>query len=79
MNQKTAKPQQVPLDQDSVYTTEQAAAFLSCSVPFLEAARVRGDGPPFSKLGPRLIRYRKSALLAWLAKREVHSTSEEPK
>jgi len=62
-----------------VLTTEQAAAFLSCSVQFLEIARCKGGGPPFSKCGPRLIRYRKSALLAWLAQREVRSTSEEPK
>lgn len=60
-----------------VMTTEEAAAFLQCSTQYLEIARVRGDGPPFSKLGRRLIRYRKSALLAWLTKREVASTSEE--
>ena len=60
-----------------VMTTSECAAFLQCSTQHLEISRLRGDGPPFSKLGRRLIRYRKSALLDWLAKREVTSTSAE--
>ena len=62
-------------DAPEVMTTEEAAAFLQCSTQHLEIARLRGDGPPFSKLGRRLIRYRRSTLLDWLAKREVTSTS----
>jgi len=58
-----------------VMTTEEAAEFLQCSVAHLEIARTRGGGPPFARLGPRLIRYRKAALLAYLAKGEVTSTS----
>ena len=58
-----------------VLTTEQAAEFLQCSVEHLEIARTKGGGPPFSRLGPRLVRYRKAALLDYLAKREVTSTS----
>jgi predicted DNA-binding transcriptional regulator AlpA len=61
-----------------VMVTSEAAAFLQCSTQHLEIARVKGDGPPFSKLGRRLVRYRKSTLLAWLAKHEVTSTSAEP-
>ena len=60
-----------------VLTTEQAAAFLGCSTQFLEIARCKGGGPRFSKLGPRLIRYRKAALLEYLASREITSTSAE--
>lgn len=60
-----------------VLTTEQAATFLGCSTQFLEIARCKGDGPPFSKVGRRLIRYRKSTLLRWLEKNEVTSTSAE--
>jgi hypothetical protein len=60
--------------QPEVLDTLDAAALLRCSRQFLEGARVRGDGPPFSRMG-RLVRYRRSALLEWLAKREVSSTS----
>ena len=59
-----------------VMDTAAAAAFLSCSTQFLEIARLRGGGPPFSKLGPRLIRYRRQTLLEWLARSERNSTSE---
>ena len=58
-----------------VLTTEQAAALLGCSTQFLEIARCKGGGPPFSHLGRRLIRYRKSALLQWLEENQVTSTS----
>ena len=54
-------------------TTAQAAEFLNVSIPFLELCRRRGDGPPFHKLTDwpnGAIRYRKSALEAWLAERE---------
>lgn len=64
------------LDAQEVMTTAEAAAFLQCSIQHLEISRVRGDGPPFSRLG-RLVRYRKSALLRWLEKNEVTSTSAE--
>jgi len=58
-----------------VMTTEEAAEFLQCSVAHLEIARTKGGGPPFARLGPRLIRYRKVTLLAYLAEREATSTS----
>jgi excisionase family DNA binding protein len=57
-----------------VLTTAEAASLLRCSRQLLEGMRVHGGGPPFSRMG-RLVRYRRSALLAWLAKREVTSTS----
>ena len=60
---------------DEVWTTAEAAKFLRCSEQHLEASRVRGDGPPFSRLGTRIVRYRKSAILRWMAEHEVASTS----
>ncbi len=62
---------------DEVLTTSEAAEYLKCSEQHLEASRVRGDGPPFTRVGSRIIRYRKSAILAWMAAREVASTSAE--
>lgn len=61
--------------QPEILTTAEAAALLKCSKQYLEGARLRGDGPRFSKIG-RMVRYRRSSLLEWLAKREVSSTSE---
>jgi excisionase family DNA binding protein len=59
-----------------ILTTKEAAALLGCSRQLLEGARVRGDGPPFSRIG-RLIRYRRSTLLEWLSKRQFKSTSDK--
>jgi hypothetical protein len=58
------------------FTTRETAEFLSVSVPFLELCRKRGDGPPWYRLSNTptgAVRYRRSALEAWLAGRErVH-------
>ena len=40
-----------------------------------ERKRIRGDGPPFVKIG-RLVRYPVSELDAWLAAHLRHSTSD---
>lgn len=44
---------------------------------FLEIAAVRGDGPPFVKIG-RLCFYRPSDLEHWLDTRTVSSSSDVP-
>jgi predicted DNA-binding transcriptional regulator AlpA len=62
-----------------ILTTKEAAALLGCSTQYLEIARVRGDGPPFAKIGSRLIRYKRSTLLDWATKREFKSTSDKGK
>lgn len=43
---------------------------------FLEVAAVRGDGPPFIKIG-RSVRYRVSDLRGWIEDRRVTSTSQQ--
>lgn len=43
---------------------------------FLEVAAVRGNGPPFIKLG-RAVRYRVGDVRAWIDARRVASTSQE--
>jgi len=52
-------------------TTVEAAQYLKLSRQFLEVARHRGDGsgPAFIKL-QRAVRYRRSALDAWMAKHD---------
>ena len=55
---------------DPEFNTAEAAQFLGSSVPTLERLRASGGGPRFAKYGPRTIRYKRSALLAW---REAHT------
>ena len=57
-------------------TTEQAAEYLGVSKSWLAASRVRGDGPPFYKLG-RTVRYIRATLDEWTREREVRSNVEE--
>ena len=52
-----------------------AADITGISVSSLQKMRVRGDGPPFAKLGNR-VRYRVSDLESYIADRVVHSTSQ---
>lgn len=46
-----------------------AAAMLGIGYTTLRRMRMRGDGPPFVVLGSRLVRYRESDLVRWLAGR----------
>ena len=55
--------------------TEQAAEYLGVSESWLAGSRVRGDGPPFYRLGGA-VRYIRSALDAWASKRHVVSTAQ---
>lgn len=55
-----------------------AAAFLGLSASTLAKMRLRGDGPPYSKAGQRVVVYDVADLDAWLASRKRRSTSEDP-
>lgn len=48
---------------------------LRVSLSWLAKARMRGDGPPFIKLGEKSIRYSEAALLQWMKGRQRLSTS----
>ena len=56
-------------------TPKEAAKVLKVSASWLAKARMRGDGPPFIKIG-RAIRYSEIALLQWMKFQERMSTSE---
>ena len=60
---------------ERLLTPKEAAVFLRVSTSWLAKARMRGDGPPYAKLG-RSVRYRKDALAQWLKSRARLSTSE---
>jgi predicted DNA-binding transcriptional regulator AlpA len=60
---------------DRLLTPKEAAIFLRVSTSWLAKARMRGDGPPFVKIG-RSVRYAESALLRWMKVHQRLSTSE---
>jgi predicted DNA-binding transcriptional regulator AlpA len=63
------------LQSETILRTPEAAAYLKLAQPTLEKYRVRGEGPPFVKIGPRVVGYRRTDLDAWLANRVCMSTS----
>ena len=65
-----------PNSGERLLTPKDAANLLRLSDSWLAKARMRGDGPPYVKLG-RAIRYRGGALLQWLRSRQRSSTSEQ--
>ncbi|UPT64827.1 MAG: helix-turn-helix domain-containing protein [Hyphomonadaceae bacterium JAD_PAG50586_4] len=60
-------------------TVEDAAARLKISKHTLNRWRVTGEGPPFIKSGPRLVRYDQAALDAWAQARTRSSTTDHAK
>jgi hypothetical protein len=56
-------------------TPAEAAKILRISVSWLAKARMRGDGPPFIRVG-RSIRYTLLALQQWMKSNQRLSTSE---
>ena len=61
---------------DELLTVEEAATRLKISKHTLNRWRVTGEGPPFVKYGPRLVRYLETALTDWEQRRTRRSTSD---
>jgi predicted DNA-binding transcriptional regulator AlpA len=57
-------------------TAKEAATLLKVSHSWLAKARMRGDGPPYIRIG-RSIRYALAALIQWMKSRQRLSTSEQ--
>jgi predicted DNA-binding transcriptional regulator AlpA len=53
-----------------------AAAYLGIAPSTLAKMRLRGDGPPYYKVGPRVVVYRPSDLEDWLEANRRRSTSD---
>ena len=64
-----------PLPAVVLLTPKEAARLLKVSLSWLAKARMRGDGPPFIKVG-RSIRYTETSLQQWMKSRQRLSTSE---
>jgi predicted DNA-binding transcriptional regulator AlpA len=56
-------------------SVEAAAETLAVSISWLNKLRVSGGGPPFSKLGRRVV-YSYQDLQDWVASRRRNSTSD---
>jgi predicted DNA-binding transcriptional regulator AlpA len=63
-------------DPEASMTTAELAAWLGVSRVWLEQQRWKGQGPPWVRLSPGLIRYRRDEVLAWLDARSHRSTAE---
>lgn len=61
---------------DTLFSPAQAAKLLNVSLSWLAKARMRGDGPPFVKMG-RVVRYSELALREYIQTRMRRSTSNE--
>jgi predicted DNA-binding transcriptional regulator AlpA len=57
-------------------TPTEASRLLKVSLSWLAKARMRGDGPPYIRIG-RSIRYTEAALIQWMKSRQRLSTSEQ--
>jgi hypothetical protein len=71
-------PRSIPTEPplfERLLTAKEASAFLRVSLSWLAKARMRGDGPPFVKVG-RSIRYTPTGILQWVRSCQHFSTSE---
>jgi predicted DNA-binding transcriptional regulator AlpA len=53
----------------------EAASYLGLGTSTLARMRIRGDGPPYAKCGPRIVVYDIDDLDQWLRGRTRRSTS----
>jgi hypothetical protein len=75
-NQPSKSDAQVIDFGDEILDTKGAAAFVKVSDRTLEGFRVRGGGPLFLNPSPKIVRYLKSDLIAWLKDHRRVSTSD---
>lgn len=61
---------------DRLLSRSEVHSHFGLTQRYLEVAAVKGNGPPFIKLG-RSVRYRVGDLREWIEARRVASTSQE--
>jgi predicted DNA-binding transcriptional regulator AlpA len=61
---------------DQLLHTREVADWLGVSTQWLEIGRSKNYGPKFTRVGPRVIRYRRGDVLKWLRERTHASTAE---
>jgi hypothetical protein len=63
-------------DIDDLLDTRETSDWIGVSTQWLEIGRSYGYGPPFARISPRCIRYRRSDVLKWLEERTRARTAE---
>ena len=66
----------IPEHPDALLYPAEVAFLLGLSIRTLEAARLRGGGVPYIRLGRRAIRYRRSDVMDWIESHRRKSTSD---
>src|SRR5579863_8844079 len=66
----------IPQDRDALLYQSEAAYLTAQSERTLEAYRLKGGGPAYTRVGKRGVRYRRGDLLEWIAGRRRRSTSD---
>jgi hypothetical protein len=61
---------------EDLMSTPMVAVWLGVSPEWLEIGRSRGWGPPFLRLSPRRVRYRRGTVKGWLKERAYRCTAE---
>lgn len=61
----------MPATADRLMTTNEAAPMLGYAPRTLMRWRVERGGPPFVRIGGRVVRYRESDLVAWIAAQQT--------
>lgn len=69
------KPAPGSFDRNQVLATPAAATFVGLAESTLEKLRVSGSGPPYCKLGRRVV-YRVGDLIDWLEASKTHNTTQ---
>ena len=69
LDRRAAKLVNEPGDDDDLLKTPTTADWLGVSDQWLETGRIVGYGPPFLKIGQRMIRYRRGDVRKWLRSR----------
>jgi predicted DNA-binding transcriptional regulator AlpA len=67
----------MPVTLENLLSENEISQIFGRSIPTLQKDRLRGNGPPFIKIG-RLVRYSPSAVQAWLDDQVRRSTSDQP-
>jgi len=62
---------------DELLSRDQVEQQYGLSRRWLELAAVRGDGPIMVRISRRMIRYRRSDVVAWISSRTVRSTADQ--
>ena len=62
--------------EQTLYTTKEAAKLLNISHRTLDQFRCKGGGPKFIKFGNRCVRYSYGDLTNWIKDKTMCSTSE---